>query len=166
MKRNIASITAQGIAFIRALESRKPEGERICFDPYAEKFFGGVMRFFDNIYSLLMSWFGPEWVYNRFEQKGPGVFGFIVARARFMDEYLKKCIEEEIEQLVILGAGYDSRAYRFEQLKNRIRIFEVDHPATQKMKKDVLTKVFGSLPNYVVYVPIDFNEQILEQLFT
>lgn len=163
MKKNIASFTAQGIAFIRALESRKPEEERICYDPYAEKFFGGIVSLFDRLYSRLMRWFGPGWVYERFEKKGAGVSGFIVARTRFIDDYLSKCINEGIEQLVILGAGYDSRAYRFDKLNNKVSVFEVDHPATQEAKKEVLTTVFGSLPDYVGYVPVDFNEQTLEQ---
>jgi methyltransferase (TIGR00027 family) len=64
---------------------------------------------------------------------------------------------------VIPGAGYDSRAYRFNTLKDPIRVFEVDHPATQQAKLDKLQKIFDHLPPPVCYVPIDFNEQALEE---
>lgn len=90
------------------------------------------MRFFDKIYTLLMKMFGADWLYRAFERKGPGVFGFIITRARYIDDYLQSSIDEGIEQLVILGAGYDSRAYRFDGLKDRVKVFEVDHPATQQ----------------------------------
>ena len=63
---------------------------------------------------------------------------------------------------MILGAGYDSRAYRFDALKDPIRVFEVDHPATQQAKLEGVRKIFGSLPEHVRYVAIDFNQQTLE----
>jgi len=93
------------------------------------------------------------------------VIGFLVARCRYMDDYLQKCIEDGIQQLVILGAGLDSRAYRFEQLVGHVKVFEVDHPATQLVKQDKLRKIFGSLPEQATYVPVDFNEETLQKLF-
>jgi len=64
---------------------------------------------------------------------------------------------------VILGAGYDSRAYRFEQLRGKVKIFEVDHPATQEAKKAKLEKIFGVVPDYVNYVPMDFAQETLDE---
>ena len=87
--------------------------------------------------------------------------GFLAVRKRHIDEYLKTQIEAGIQQLVILGAGYDARAYRFDALKNGIKVFEVDHPASQKDKLKKLTKIFGQIPEHVTYVAIDFNEQEL-----
>ncbi len=84
--------------------------------------------------------FLANWMYERML---PGFFGFTVARTRHIDEIVQTCVENGLEQLVILGAGYDSRAYRFEQLKEQARVFEVDHPATQQVKvtklKEILT---------------------------
>jgi methyltransferase (TIGR00027 family) len=82
-----------------------------------------------------------------------------------MDDYLGACLRAGIEQLVILGAGLDSRAYRIEGLKGQVRVFEVDHPATQAAKLAKLTKLFGALPAHVTYVPIDFDAETLEKLF-
>jgi methyltransferase (TIGR00027 family) len=89
--------------------------------------------------------------------------GFLVARERHIDEVLKRRLEEGLEQLVILGAGYDARAYRFAQLLEGVKVFEVDHPATQQAKLEKLERVFGRTPEGVVFVAVDFNAQTLEQ---
>lgn len=153
MKKKQASVTAQGIAFVRVLESSKPEGERICYDPLARR-----------LISPAFYWLGRLFL-NYAERKGPGVMAFLAARCRYMDDYLQECLAAGIEQLVILGAGLDSRAYRIEGLKGRVQVFEVDHPATQAAKLAKLKKILGELPAHVIYVPIDFNMETLEKLF-
>jgi methyltransferase (TIGR00027 family) len=60
---------------------------------------------------------------------------------------------------VILGAGFDSRAYRM-QIGPNVRVFEVDHPSTQAMKRAVL----GPVPAYVTYAPIDFVREPLDDV--
>jgi len=151
MRKNQTSMTAMGIAIVRGIESEKPEGVRICYDPYARQFVSPFLykfvRFFDKLgYS---------------EMKGPGVMGFLAVRDRHIDEFLKTQIAEGINQLVILGAGLDARAYRFDALK-KIKVLEVDHPATQRAKLDSIKKIFGQIPAHVTYVEIDFNTQALE----
>jgi methyltransferase (TIGR00027 family) len=153
MKKTRASTTAEGIAFVRALESSKPAGERICYDPLARQLIGPAFYLLGKLFV------------DRAERKGPGVLGFLAARCRYIDDYLQACLETGLDQLVILGAGLDSRAYRFEQLAGRVRVFEVDRPATQRAKISKLAKVLGSLPEHVTFVPIDFNEETLQKLF-
>lgn len=153
MKKTQASVTAQGIAFARALESSKQAGERICYDPLARQLINPVFY----LLGKLFAGYG--------ERKGPGVIGFLVARCRYMDDYLQEGFKAGLEQLVILGAGLDSRAYRFKQLHDCIKVFEVDHPATQQVKLQKLSKIFGKQPEHVTYVPIDFNQETLQKLF-
>ena len=153
MRKNQSSLTAVGIAIVRGIESEKPADRRMCYDPFARRFVNPLLynfvRFFDRIgYS---------------EIKGPGVMGFLTVRERHIDEYLKACLAEGVEQVVILGAGFDARAYRFDEFKNGVRVFEVDHPASQRSKIEQVTKIFGQLPGYITYVPVDFNTQTLEQ---
>ena len=153
MRKSQSSMTAIGIAIVRAIESDRPEAERICYDPYARQFVNGVLyhfvRFFDKLgYS---------------ERKGPGVMGFLTVRERHIDEYLITCLANGVQQVVILGAGYDARAYRFEEFKRGVKVFEVDHPATQQAKLKKLVKIFDGVPQHVTYVAIDFNTQTLEQ---
>lgn len=154
------SKTAMGVLLARFAESRKPEGERICYDPYAIHF----------ISPAILEWAAcqPEEVSAMQKQREhlfPGLDDSIVARVRFFDDFVKKSIDEGIQQLVILGAGYDSRAYRIDGLK-KISVFEVDHPATQIMKKEKINKIFGSLPNHIVYIPCDLGtEDFGQRLF-
>jgi len=145
------SKTAETIAMVRVSESRKPEDERICYDPYAIRFISQeVLDFVAN---------NPE-EFRAFvvqnERLVPGARNSIVARVRFFDDIVKSSISDGLEQLVILGAGYDTRAYRIEGL-NKIRVFEVDHPATQSIKIEKIIEIFGSFPDNVTYVPVNLE---------
>jgi len=82
-------------------------------------------------------------------------------RTRYFDAALQKALREGAEQVVILGAGFDSRAYRFEKALRGSKVFEVDYPPTQEYKKKRVREILGSLPPQVVYVPIDFTKQDL-----
>jgi methyltransferase (TIGR00027 family) len=153
MKKRQSSLMAEGIAIARVLEGEKPENERICNDPYARK-----------LISPIFYWIGKIFA-DAEERKGPGVLGFLVARCRYMDDALQQALKSGLQQLVILGAGLDSRAYRFEELKEGVKVFEVDHPASQAAKLKKVKRIFEELPGYVHYVPIDFNEETLDKIF-
>jgi methyltransferase (TIGR00027 family) len=154
MKKNRSSTTAQGIALARALEYERPAAERICDDPLARKFV-------DTGFYLLGKLFAG---YG--ERVGPGVLGFLAVRCRYMDDLLKESLSTGIAQVVILGAGFDSRAYRFGELLRGVKVFEVDHPATQKGKIEKLNRIFGRVPEYISYVPIDFQTEDLGKLIS
>ncbi len=152
MKKAQSSITAQGMAVFRAGETQKSAGERICYDPLARLFVNPWLYYVERAFNGLAEWISP------------GVAGFVVARCRYIDDYLEKCLQECAVQVVILGAGLDSRAYRCEELKGRAIVFEVDQPATQAAKIARLKRIFPELPQHVIYVPIDFNEETLDKL--
>jgi len=82
-------------------------------------------------------------------------------RTRFIDEALKRAIEGGATQVVILGAGFDSHAYRCQELLAPVRVFEVDRPATQALKKQRVNDVLGGPPPNLTYVPIDFQHENL-----
>ncbi len=152
MKSDVASRTAENNAFVRAWESMKPEGKRVCFDPFARCFLGKELReTFENESSrekLIADW----------ETFVPGVCGSVLARTRFIDDYLKGRLGEGLEQLVILGAGYDSRACQLESLGANVRVFELDHPATQAMKRKRLEELPDVSSRRVVFIPIHFEK--------
>ncbi len=156
MKRDRSSLTAAGIALARAIESDRPEGQRVCYDPYARRFINSAFYRFGKFFVDI----------GYSELRGPGVIGFLAARARCIDDCLEACIRDGLQQLVILGAGFDSRAYRFPALQRGVRVFEVDHPASQAVKKEKVTHIFGALPGYVTYVPIDFDVEALDKLLS
>jgi len=147
-KRKGSSITAENIAFVRALESLKPEGERICYDPFAVRFLSQQYLTF-----LEMATRDPS------KTPFPGLHNSLSARVRYFDDFVKKFIDEGLEQLVILGAGYDTRAYRIEGLRGKVKVFEVDHPETQSVKIEKIKDIFGSLPDHVEYVSVDFESE-------
>lgn len=148
---------AEGIAMQRFAESSKGEDERICYDPYAIHFIRPEIIEFGIKH--------PEKAKELIEKNEslfPGLSSSIMARVRYFDDFVKKSIEDGLEQLVILGAGYDTRAYRIEGLKDGINIFEVDHPHTQGFKIEKIKEIFGSTPENVVYVPVDFETEQLD----
>ena len=131
----------------------RPEGERVCFDPYAEIFLSTALRRAENIHSALAQRIS-EW-----ESLFPGVCDAIVARTRFIDDCLEEAIKHDLRQVIILGAGYDTRALRFDRLKKDVTIFELDHPATQKEKLDRYRRNDLGVPDYVTFLPVDFEKQ-------
>lgn len=157
MKEEKPSFTAEVDAIIRTAETEKPISERLCYDPFAKGFIGATNRVIGKIPPLrkIALWY--------LGQEHPFILDCIPARTRYIDEYINACIDAGLEQLIILGAGYDSRAYRIEGLKGKVTVFEVDLPATQKRKIELVKKMMDPLPSNVVYVPIDFNKETLPQ---
>jgi methyltransferase (TIGR00027 family) len=94
-----------------------------------------------------------------------GMRMFIAARSRFAETALMHAVEQRgVRQIVILGAGLDTFAYR-NQLTDNIRIFEVDHPATQAWKRRRLELAGIACPDSLIYAPVDFeNDTLLDGL--
>jgi methyltransferase (TIGR00027 family) len=86
---------------------------------------------------------------------------FMVARSRYAEEQLAAGVAGGIAQYVILGAGLDTFAYRnpYAQLK----VFEVDHPATQEWKRYQLSQALIEIPPSLTFVPINFETQTLRE---
>jgi methyltransferase (TIGR00027 family) len=85
---------------------------------------------------------------------------FIAARTRFAEDALAQAIAQGVTQLVVLGAGLDTYAYR-NPPDQRLRIYEVDHPATQAWKRGRLAEAGITLPPGLSYAPVDFERQTL-----
>jgi len=146
--------TAQGVAKQRLIETLAKSDKRIINDPYAERFVvgAGLIKLMGHKLSV--------WLTRKFV---PGLHEHLISRTRFIDDQVKKSVAIGAEQYVILGAGYDMRAYRLE-LPSSLKIFEVDQPEVQTRKRSKLPKELPNSEN-VTYVSIDFNHQSLaEQL--
>ena len=143
--------TAQGVAKQRLIESLAKPSKRIIYDPYAENFVlgAGIIKLMGHKFSV---WLSKKFV--------PGFHEHLISRTRFIDDLIKKSISEQVEQYVILGAGYDSRAYNL-KLPSGLKIFEVDQPEVQEIK---LSKLPDEIPNSenITYVSVDFNYQSLK----
>lgn len=84
---------------------------------------------------------------------------FLVARSRYAEDTLAAAVSRGITQYVLLGAGLDTFAYR--NAYPHLRVFEVDHPATQQWKRELLHQNSISIPPSLAYVPVDFETQSL-----
>ena len=144
--------TAQGVAKQRLIESLAKPDKRVIYDPYAKYFVLG-----SSIINLLghkiSVWLGEKIV--------PGMHDHLICRTRFIDDFIEENTSAGIEQYVILGAGYDSRAYRL-KLPPKLKIFEVDQPEVQVIKRSKLPKSISNGEN-IIYVSIDFNNQSLKE---
>jgi methyltransferase (TIGR00027 family) len=87
---------------------------------------------------------------------------FVAVRTRFAEDALAAAVERGVRQLVVLGAGLDTYAYR-STLRDRLRIFEVDHPATQAWKRQRLADAAIPIPSSLTFAPIDFEYQTLAE---
>ena len=83
---------------------------------------------------------------------------FIAVRTRFAEDALEAAVERGVRQLVVLGAGLDTYAYRTGQ-GDRLRIFEVDHPATQAWKRQRLADGAIPVPGALRFAPVDFERE-------
>lgn len=144
--------TAQGVAKQRLIESLAKPDRRIIYDPYAKNFVLGA-----NIIKLmghrLSVWLGNKII--------PGMHEHLISRTRYIDDLIEKSTFANIEQYVILGAGYDSRAHRL-KLPSTLKIFEVDQSEVQELKR---LRLPDNMPNResITYVDIDFNHQSLKE---
>ncbi len=94
----------------------------------------------------------------------PDIFGFawlMLVRTRFIDERMELAVRGGATQLVILGAGFDTRAHRFAELLKDTAVIEIDYGATQEYKKKRVAAALGGAPANVAYAPIDFAQENL-----
>ena len=157
MKADRESRTAEGMAAARAAETYRPPAERLFEDPFARGFLRPLYRALVEI-----SRFGPlrDLLAGLYDRRLPGAVANAICRTRFIDDALRRALADGIDQVLILGAGFDSRAYRIAGIE-RVRVFEVDHPATQRSKRERLSRMIGPLPPHVVFVPVDFDKHKL-----
>ncbi|NYT00706.1 MAG: class I SAM-dependent methyltransferase [Methanocellales archaeon] len=162
MSKNKAGQTAIGAAAVRTMELFYPEELRLFEDHFARDFLNWPLKFLID----LMRFKGiRDWGINLREKQVPGTLGGILCRTKYIDDVLQSAIKNDMENIVILGAGLDSRPYRMPGI-NKTKVFEVDLPSIQNFKKKRLIKILGPLPSHVTYVPIDFNDQTLDEVLT
>ena len=91
----------------------------------------------------------------------PGAYPFEIARCKFIDEVTLSEADAGLDEVVLLGAGLDSRPYRLADRLEGLPVFEVDHPASQATKLARLRRLLGEEPRGVRFVPVDFTRDDL-----
>jgi methyltransferase (TIGR00027 family) len=159
MRGSAVSRTATLVALYRAIESSRSPATRLFDDPFAPAFLGPRFRWALRLSSLPVVGTALPW--NLVDGHWAGPRGTVAVRTRYIDDLLAEALRSGVDQIVILGAGFDCRAYRTPGI-DRARVFEVDHPATQAEKKAVLARRLGALPRHVTLVPLDFTTHALD----
>ncbi len=147
--------SAELTTYLRAVAAREPDPGLRCPDQLAARLIGPEWQRMLRL---------PLWIVrSRLEHNLPGSYFHVLARTRHIDRLLTEALWAGIEQLVILGAGFDSRAVRFQDQLSSVRVFEVDSPGNQVVKKERLRAALGSLPGHIIFMPVDFNHQPLSE---
>jgi len=107
-------------------------------------------------------------LYRLFLKRGIAPFRHFVASTlsgmRYIEDRLADAVHEGFTQYVVLGAGLDSFALRRLDLCRSLRVFEVDHPATQALKRERIGRFLGAPPAHLELVPADFERQSLDEV--
>lgn len=90
-----------------------------------------------------------------------GLRAFLIARSRYAEDNLARAVAAQVCQYVLLGAGLDTFAHR--NPWPGLRVFEVDHPATQQWKRELLGQSNIAIPENLTYAPVDFESQSLSE---
>jgi methyltransferase (TIGR00027 family) len=99
------------------------------------------------------------------KQIGEYIVAVMTYRTKRFDAALLDALQDGARQVVVLGAGFDSRAYRFQSQLGNVRVMEVDYGPTQAYKKQRLGEILDVIPSNVSFVPMDFTkDNLLEQL--
>lgn len=146
-----ASVTARITCAQRAFEARQPASKRIFHDPYARHFIQNPI-----VRSLCSSRVSARLLLSAYDRRFPGLHTEIMLRNRVADDQMAWAIEQGVEQIVILGAGYDTSAYRMDH--GSVVLFEVDAPSTQEVKRRLIGEHDLVPKRDVVYVPCDFED--------
>lgn len=89
-----------------------------------------------------------------------------LCRAAYTEQALKTAVLTGTKQYIILGAGLDTFAFREPEFLSKHRVFEVDHPQTQKDKLERITRAGWTVPDNLTFVPIDFTKDSLTERLT
>ena len=154
------SETAIFAALYRAIANKEHQDERFGSDDLARHFLPAHFKFFIKFKIIRAN------AKAKFKKFMPGMYEFVLARTAFFDGIFTDALDKNIPQIVMLGAGYDSRAYRFANSNNGTQIIELDAPTTQTRKKKCLKKARIGIPKQVTLAPIDFNKESLEEVLT
>ncbi len=148
------SQTAIGVTAVRALAAIDEREEIRGHDYLAEMFLPEEQK------ALLKNPAYRELIGNI----TPGMYEYMIARTAYFDNIVEGALHENIPQIVFLGAGYDTRPYRFKDLIKDTRIFELDIHTTQQHKIEVLRQKNIPIPDQLTFVPINFNTEPLEDV--
>ena len=158
MRNHEASRTAEFMAVFRASEHAKAAGSRAFADPLAAALLPGELRLAARLFGLRPA----AALLNAYvDRRWPGARTSGIARTKLIDDWIEQAADG-IDQVVLLGAGFDTRAWRLNALASA-RMFEMDHPNTAAMKQERLRSAHADLKK-VTFVKVDFETDDFDRL--
>ena len=146
MEKNRSSATSLGVASLRAAHQVLDSEPRLLNDP------------------VILPLLGPAFEEqlrkdpDRFQTPGSiGLRSHVLLRSRFAEDCLASAYGRGVRQYILLGAGLDTYAWRQPPGRDELRIFEMDHPATQEQKRQMLQRAGYKTPVNLFFTPIDFE---------
>lgn len=119
----------------------------------------------DHIATLLVPWFVRymsksgflrRLILSKFTPKG--VYEYVIARTKYIDQVFTDAVNQGVEQILIFGAGFDTRSIRLLRSRDNTRVFEIDVEVTQNAKLKRFREVGVPVPDNTTYISIDFNK--------
>ena len=150
------------MALFRAIETTRPLGIRLFNDPYATAFLNTGLK---KAAQLSRIPFIRDIVQSIIYRKIPGALSSGIARTKYIDDLLYYAINNGAQQVLILGAGFDTRGVRLSFLRNT-SVIEIDHPNTSSLKIEAMRSSMGRLPGNINYHQLDFNKESLDDMLT
>jgi len=155
LKPGEVSLTAEQATGMRAVAAMDPDEKVRNPDYLAEKFLTPNFWFFGSL--------SKDYKKSRAVMKFYRINSYYSVNAftKHIDGILQKNAAANLKQVVNIGAGFDSRPYRFGKQMPHVRFFELDQPATLNLKKEMVIATFGSLPSGLIYIPIDYRTRTI-----
>ena len=143
--------SAETVAAARAFSYQEDHGAARNPDHLAHEFLGPAYRL-----AYLVRPLG-RLAYRAWQRRIPGIAAYLNARTHHIDRVLRDEVAAGVRQVVILGAGYDTRAWRLRDALAGAVVFEVDRSATQRRKEALAVRRLGGVPPGLHFVEVDFS---------
>jgi len=168
MAENQAGVTALVTAYARAYHATH-DTPKIFDDFLADQYYSAQEHIdFDRYLAETLKLIDPELAASQPDQasalalvmqiqNGP----ITLSRSRYAEDSLEEAVRQGIRQYVILGAGFDTFAFRRPDLLQQLEVFEIDHPVTQELKRQRISAAGWQIPAQLHFVPVDFTHESL-----
>jgi len=156
MSKSGPSSTFNGAAVRRAVHVRY-ERPPVLDDDWALKLIDRKSRLLVRFPPLYRRYLAPQ------QLRSKSLFAYSISNLRLAEELVEQGLTEGRHQYLLLGAGLDSFGVRRHDLADRLRVYELDHPVAQAVKRARITRARGSIPAHLELVPIDFETTTISQ---
>jgi methyltransferase (TIGR00027 family) len=156
VKQQGPSSTFNGAAVRRAVHVRY-ERPPVLDDNWALKLIDRKSRLLVRIPPLYRKFLAPQ------QLRSKSLFAYSISNLRLAEELVEDALATGVDQYLLLGAGLDSFGVRRADLADRLRVYELDHPTPQAVKRERIIRARGSIPSHLELVPIDFEKTTIAE---